>query len=305
MFKKLLTFNFSVLFVLSACAPSTPTLTSTDTFTVTPTSTATSTLTATSTPTATITPTATPIPVQHQRGKFSASDSGAYYFDPSLRSEKGIWSGEGEFYVCSRYFSQIYDSFEIAETNVDCINRNTLGWVSTKSVILGADYAGEIVSVLPEAKQCEDGIDNDRDEKIDYPSDPDCDNASDDWEDAAPPIIPLPPLPPPENERVRITSPSNGFELHCPTGDTCSVGVSVNWTDPAAGRQICVFIQPLQTENQPYYSQFTGTGGQAWIGPAPNNTNFKIIAVSTTSGCIGGSNLPNGNSHSVTIKRVN
>jgi hypothetical protein len=182
-------FTVSLLgLLLFACipAPVVPTATPFATFTSTVTNTATA--TATLTPTATIIPTATVTPIQFQMGQFSTSGPVAYYFDASLRKSTGKW--DGEFYICARYFSQRYDSFLIAESPVDCVNDEPLGWVPISSVVMPNDeFPMALTTVIPsDKKQCENGIDDDRDSLIDYPLDPGCPDANDDWEDERPPV---------------------------------------------------------------------------------------------------------------------
>lgn len=299
-----LTFVVCVLLVLllSACNGQPPE-TSTPSATSTRTATAMATPSSTETPTATITPTVTDTPIQFQSGKISTPGPFAYYFDPSLRNSKGNW--EGVFYICTRYlnYDKRYDGFEIAADPVDCINRTVLGWVQGGDVILGTgNYNGFMTFIPPGAKQCANGLDDDRDGMIDHPADPHCENVSDDWEDEKPPIPPVVVPPPDKDERVKITMPKNGTEVHCNSEDTCGVGVRVNWLNPTPGNKLCIFVQPKETNNQPYYYQPTGT---AYIGPAKNNTIFEIIAVSTSLSCSTGSSLPPGNQGSVDVKRIN
>jgi len=187
MVKKIFIATSVVVLLLFACAP--PPLMPTATPPATFTSTVTKTATPTLTPTATMTPTETATPIPFQIGNFSTTGPVAYFFDASLRKAIGKW--EGEFSVCARYFSQRYDSFLIAESAVDCANHETLGWVAVNSVVLATDeFPMALITIIPSDKnQCENGIDDDRDGLIDYPADPGCPDASDDWEDERPPVI--------------------------------------------------------------------------------------------------------------------
>ena len=180
-----------------------------------------------------------------------------------------LGKSDAEFYICARDFniSKGYDSYGIAESQVDCINNNLLGWVPSALIILGTDkYEGFTTLIPPEFKQCENLIDDDRDGEIDYPSDLGCESPSDDREDEAPIVQPPPPVNP--KEIIRIISPDDGFKKNCPKGDTCPVSVRIRWYDATKGNKLCVFVQPLQTPNQPYYFQFQGNrrAGMDWTG---------------------------------------
>lgn len=126
-------------------------------------------------------------------------------------------------------------------------------------------------------------------------------------------ITPIPPQPQAQNgggsgdvggdERVMVSAPS---EVQCPSGQECKVSVKVTWQNPIPGNTICVYVQP-QVSGQPYYFQFEGISDKASIGVAPDNTEFEIVAVSTSLGCGGNtlSTLPPGNSGSATVIRKN
>ena len=310
MIRKTFGFMLLVAFLLSSCVypppqpTATPSFTPTSSSTPTNTDTPTPTNTATQTLTPTWTPTFTLTPIQFQSGIFSGSDAIPYYGDPSLARSIGTW--KSEFYICARYLSQKYNSYQIAESSQDCINHEALGWVQSEKVILSAGQfpPAQTTFVPPEAKQCANLIDDDKDEEIDYPADPGCEDANDDREDEAPIVQPV--VPPDPDERVLITHPRDGFDLHCPTGDGCPINVTVQWTKRTPGNRICVFVQPLEVPGQQYYFQFKGETGQAWIGVAQkNNTNFKIVAVSTSQPCVTGSRLPRGKSNSVKVRRIN
>jgi MinD-like ATPase involved in chromosome partitioning or flagellar assembly len=114
---------------------------------------------------------------------FSVSGPVIYYSDPLLRNEKG--SLEGKFYVCARYISgSTILNYQIAEKLEDCSSGLALGWVSEAYVILVDKFPEALTTLVPpDAKECEDGIDNDNDRLIDYPSDPGCSSATDNTED--------------------------------------------------------------------------------------------------------------------------
>jgi hypothetical protein len=68
--------------------------------------------------------------------------------------------------------------------------------------------------------------------------------------------------------------------------------VKVSWDNPVPGNNLCVYVHP-ELPGQQYFPQFEGTSGTAWIGPAPDGTEFEIVAISTPFGCGGTSfNIP-------------
>jgi hypothetical protein len=104
-----------------------------------------------------------------------------------------------------------------------------------------------------------------------------------------------------------VTILTSQRDIRCSLGNTGSVVVKVLWKNPLLGNHICVFVQSHQAPSQPYYFQFQGTSGQVFIGAAPDNTEFDIIAVSTSSLCHSGNvhRLPLGTFDRITVKRIN
>jgi len=300
MTRKLFTVTILIIILLSACVPATVAPIDIVSITDTPILTSTWTQTFTIAPTASETPTSTSTPIHFQEGRFRIIGPQDYYSDPALRKTVGRW--KDSFFVCTRYYFKDYDSYEIAATEVDCINRNPLGWVSTRSVILGTGrYDGLSIAPPPDARQCEDGLDNDLDTLIDYPSDPECDDKNDDWENATPPITNTP-IPPP-GSNMKVSAPG---QVTCQTGQPCKVPVTVRNAPPG---NICVYVKPPES-NQPYYFQFEGTSGKANLGDGDpvKDTPFVIYAVAISSrSCPGGqqSGIPSGVTASTTTVRKN
>lgn len=174
------------------------------------TSTPTLTLTSTVTPFPTLTPTLLPI-----EGIFNVSGPVSYYSEPLLININGSW--EDIFFVCSEYISPVIRSYEIAEKPENCTLELNIGWVPIDVVKLPGEFSEARVTLVPfGASDCNDGIDNDGNFLVDFPSDPSCRGIDDNSEDSLVFDLTNTPMPAP----TRTKRPSDN-----PSAKACNDGI--------------------------------------------------------------------------------